>query len=163
MNNIARIPLKGGRSTLTPTRVVVHAMAEFVSYGGREYYATEWLAKRGLSAHILVTPSNTIIRCRDNDQGAYHALAQGHNEFSLGIEFLVSGVHDITSLSKTIKKPYLSEGQLETGIEFVRDEWVKGLGVLDYVRHTMIDPLNKQDPGEGFPWDIFLRGIGVII
>lgn len=160
---IARIPSDRGLNSIIPTRGVIHSMAEFVSFEGREYYAVDWLRKKGWSAHAFVTPSGTVIRSRENHQGAYHAKAQRHNYFSLGLEFLVSGVHDITSLYKTIKTPYLTAEQYNAGVEFVRKEWVEKEGILDYVRHSMVDPLNKQDPGIGFPFKDFIKDIGVII
>lgn len=161
--DIARCPLPKGLNSIVPTRGVIHSMAEFVSFEGREYYAIDWLRKKGWSAHAFVAPSGTVIRSRENHQGAYHAKARRHNYFSLGLEFLVAGVHDITSLYGTIKNPYLTPEQYRAGVDFVRQEWVEDLGILDYVRHSMIDPANKQDPGKGFPFDLFMKDIGVAV
>lgn len=142
--------------------VVLHAMAEYVKVGNRYYHAVEWLKKKGWSAHIFVTPSGTIIRSRNDNQGAYHAAAQGYNKISLGVEFLVAGVHDIASLYKTIQKPYLKPEQYKAGVEFVKKEWVLRAGILRYVEHSRLDPEKKKDPGAGFPLCQFLKDIGVI-
>jgi N-acetyl-anhydromuramyl-L-alanine amidase AmpD len=161
--NIARIPLPAGRTYLKATRGVIHCMAEFVSFEGQEYYAPEFLRMKGWSAHKFCTPSGTIIRCRENNQGAYHAAARGHNKISLGFEFLVAGVHDYESFIEAIKKPYLTEAQYDAGVKDIRKDWIEKEGILDYVRHSIIDPLKKQDPGVGFPWDDFILDIGVAI
>lgn len=160
---IINIPSKHGPSAIKPKRGVIHAMGEYIYHDGQWLRAVDFLEAIGLSAHALVEPSGRIIRCRNNNQGAWHAKAQGHNFKSLGIEYLVEGKHDITSLYEIIKEPYLKPQQYESGVEFVREEWVEGVGVLDYVRHSMIDPLNKQDPGKGFPFEDFIKDIGVAI
>lgn len=156
-------PSKYGPSIIEPKRGVIHAMGEYIFHDGKWLKAVDFLEVIGLSAHVLVEPSGQIIRCRNNNQGAWHAKAQGHNYKSLGIEFLVEGKHSYDSFCEAIKGPYLTPEQYEAGVKFVRKEWVKEIGILDYVRHSMIDPLNKQDPGDGFPFNDFLKDIGVII
>jgi len=160
--NIVKIPLPFGRDHLEPSKVAVHAIAEFVVKDGRAYHAIEWLRKKELSYHALATPSGTIIRCRDDNQVAWHAKAQGHNFKSLGIAFLVPGAHDYSSFLETIKKPYLLPGQYIAGMQFCRNEWVDKLGILHFAQHSKIDPENKTDPGKGFPWTKFLGDIGLI-
>lgn len=160
--NIINIPLPAGRSGLNPEKAIVHCMAEYVIHEGRSYHAIEWLRKKGLSAHLFVTPSCEVIRSRNDDQVAWHAKAHSHNFKTVGIEFLVPGAYDYAGLLEKIKHPYLLPGQLEAGIEACRQEWVDKLGILNFAEHSKIDPLNKQDPGDGFPWREFLKGIGVI-
>ena len=160
--NIAKIPLPFGGGHLEPSKVIVHAMAEFVIKDGRAYHAIEWLRKKKQSAHIFVTPSGTIIRSRGDDQVAWHAKAQGHNFKSLGIEFLVPGAHDYGSFLDTIKRDYLTPQQYSAGVEFCRKEWVNKLGILHFAKHSTIDPAMKEDPGGGFNWTQFLGDIGLI-
>lgn len=159
---VVKSPLPNGGSVLDPSKVVVHCMAEYVIYEGRAYHAIEWLRKKGWSAHIFVTPSGTVIRSRDDDQGAYHAKAQGHNSISLGIEFLVAGAHDYGSFLDAIKRDYLTPQQYKAGVEFCREEWIEKKGILNFVKHSIIDPARKEDPGGGFPWGEFLKDIGVV-
>ena len=154
------IPLPAGREGLEPTKVVVHAIAEFVIKDGRVYYATEWLRKKGLSYHVLVTPSGTPIRCRNDNQVAWHAKAQGHNFKALGIGFMVPGAYDYISFLERIKTSYLTGSQFDGGVKFCREEWVDK-GILHFAKHSSIDDA-KQDPGDGFLWKEFLTGIGVI-
>lgn len=141
-------------------RVVVHAMGEYIrDMDGQVYFAPDWLKRCGYSAHVLVATNGDIYRCREDDEEAIHAY--GNND-ALSIEWLVKGIHNLTSLHRAIKKPYLTQVQLEGGIEFVREVWVKRKGILRYEGHDKVDPRQiKQDPGKGFPWDKFLPGIGV--
>ena len=165
--NIINIPLprggrRKGRERQFPDRVIVHAMGEYIKKNGKVYHAVEWLEKINLSTHVLICPNGHIIRCREDSQEAIHAA--GNNYDTLGVEWLVKGEHDLSSLYKAIHQPYLSEIQLLNGIQFIREEWVKKLGILKYERHSQVDPKGKkQDPGDGFPWREFLKGIGVII
>jgi N-acetylmuramoyl-L-alanine amidase len=144
-------------------------MGEYIFYEGAYLHAVDLLRnirykvkdewKTGLSAHILVCPDGDIIRCRQDDQGAYHAA--GYNDDSLGIEFLVKGTHDSISFRRAIKKEYLTPEQYQSGMEFVRDEWRIKKGILNLARHSDVSPERKVDPGEGFPWGQFLREVGV--
>ena len=155
------VPIPFGGGLLDPHKAVVHAMAEFVVHEGKAYHAIDWLKKKGWSAHVLVTPSGTVIRSRSDNQVAWHAKAQGHNFKAVGIEFLVPGAHDWISFQRTIRHKYLTPQQYEAGVKFCREEWVEKRGILQYVKHSAIDPSNKPDPGEGFEWDRFLVDIGV--
>jgi hypothetical protein len=165
--NIINIPLprggkRKGRPEQFPDRVIIHAMSEYIRCNGKTYHALEWLEKLKLSAHVFGCPNGDIIRSREDDQEAIHAA--GNNYDTLSYEFLVEGVHDLTSLYEAIKKPYLSQMQLENGVKFVKEYWVGELGILRYEKHSTVDPSQeKQDPGGGFPWVAFLKGIGVII
>ncbi len=137
-----------------PSRIVIHAMGEYI--GG--VAAVEFLENVGLSAHILVCPNGDIIRCRRDNQGAYHA--KGYNNDSLGIEFLVTGDHNYSSFREMIKDPYLTSMQYEAGLQFVRDEWFIKRGIMLMDRHSDLSPERKQDPGDGFPWEQFMREVG---
>lgn len=155
---VAQIPLLDGRGRNEPKMVVVHAMAEFVEQGNRDLPAWDLLAKLDLSAHAFVTPSGVVVRSRDDDQGAWHA--KGFNRDSLGIEFLVPGVHTYSTFLKRMKEPYLSDAQYAAGVELVR-EWVRRYEISpdQVVRHSDVDPGRKHDPGDGFPWKRFVEEV----
>lgn len=156
---IANMPLThGGSRTNKPSRVVVHAMAEYIEQGGRDFTAYELLDRLGLSAHALVTPSGVVIRCRDDDEHAYHA--KGHNRNSLGVEVLVPGVHTYTTFLEAMKTEWVSDEQYVATVELVKS-WVDRyhIGETGVVRHLDIDPGRKHDPGDGFPWDSFVKGL----
>ena len=104
-------------------------------------------------------PNGDVVRCRRDDQGAYHA--KKHNENSLGIEFLVPGNHLYASFKEMIKEPYLTSVQYEAGMKFVRDEWFLKKGISKIERHSDVSPERKIDPGKGFPWEQFIREVGV--
>lgn len=152
---IIEFPLKGGAHYQVPKRIIVHSMAEYVP-GNPNTHATELLRSLGLSVHALVCPDGSIIRCRQDWEGAYHA--KGHNDNSLGVEFLVPGTYDYSGFLKRIKTPYLTPEQFAAGKYLVAD-WAKKYAILDIQRHSDVDPERKFDPGNGFPWTTFLEDI----
>lgn len=142
-----------------PTMVVVHAMGEFVrGEDGIDRHAPDWLGHLRLSAHAFVTPSGTIIRAAEDERICWHA--RGFNTRSLGVEFLVPGVHDIVTLTKAISQPYLTEAQFEAGVRLVA-EWRRkhDIRLRAVVQHSELDQ-RKPDPGDGFPWNEFVRRLG---
>lgn len=151
----AQIPLAAGAATNKPDKIVIHAMAEYIDQGGRDFSAVEWLERLGLSAHALITPSGVIIECRDPTRGAYHA--KRHNRNSLGVEFLVAGAHTYGTFLEAIKGRYLTEDQIAAGVHLVR-EWASDFRIpKDRIfRHSDLSPGRKFDPGDGFPWVSFL-------
>ncbi len=153
--------LSNGPSQQSPNRVIIHAMGEYIKTPKGVLYAPDFLEKIGLSAHALVTPHKGVMRCRDDNEGAWHA--KGFNKDSLGIEFLVEGMHNYSSFLKAIKMPYLTDSQYENGVKFVLNNWVLTKRILRYDRHSDVDPKRKFDPGNGFPWLKFLVDIGVTI
>jgi N-acetyl-anhydromuramyl-L-alanine amidase AmpD len=168
--NIIKIPIpRGGRIKgrveQFPNRVIVHAMAEYIIFKGKRYHAVEWLEKSSLSAHVFFCPNGHIIRSREDNQEAIHAAGNNYN--TIGAEWLVPGEYSPETYHKFIQaihQPYISEIQLMNSIQFAREEWVEKCGILKYEKHSQVDPKgNKQDPGDGFPWSKFLKGIGVII
>ena len=158
--NIINHPLSRGALSQDPNRGIIHAMAEYIFWEGKWRHASEFLEMIGLSAHILIAPNGDIFKCRDWTQGAYHA--KGHNDDTLGAEWLVEGEHDYESFIKAIGSPYLADKQFSGGCEYIRKEWVEELGILHYQRHSEVDRMRKYDPGNGFPWTKFLQEIGVI-
>ena len=147
------IPLGEGSNYNTPNTVIIHAIGEFIHYDGRILHAVDFLREIGLSAHALICTDGSVIQCRELNQGAYHA--KGHNSHSIGIEFLVPGVHTYGSFIEAISKPYLTDAQFETGIELCRN-WGAG---REMQRHSDVDPARKKDPGEGFPWVKFITEV----
>jgi len=148
--NIAKIPLPKGASSNSPKRIVIHAMGEFIKYKEEDMYAPYFLKEIGLSAHALITPEGTVIRCREDNQGGYHA--KGHNTDTLGVEFMLQGVHDYGSFIRGIKNPWVNAKAYAAGQELIK-QWMAKHAIKkeDVVYHSEIDPERKEDPGIGFP------------
>lgn len=127
-----------------PDRIVLHAMSEYIE----GLYAVDFLKNIGLSVHAMITPDGKIIRCRNDNEGAYHA--KGFNTNSLGVEFLVGGRHSYTSFLAAIQKPYVSKEQYEAGVYLVKS-WMKEYDIIKVHEHSYLSPRRKFDPGPGFP------------
>jgi len=142
----ANYPLNKGNKYNKPKFIVLHAMGEFIEYEKQHYHATEFLKLVGLSAHRLITPSGVVIKCREDNQGAWHA--KGYNTDSLGIEFLVPGVHNYKSFLKALKTSYLTSKALKAGVEILK-YWMDKFDIdkIDIKSHQQIDPDRKHDPG----------------
>ena len=152
--------LPDGPRDQMPDRIVVHAMGYRIRTDNGVLYAASFLESIGLSAHILVAPDGTRIRCRSDCEGAWHA--RGYNDDSLGIEVLVDGVHDYGSFTERIQTPWVNKEQLDSAIDQVAEWCVRwdippGPGTLD--EHSTLDPDRKVDPGDGFPWAEFVRRV----
>lgn len=151
--------LPHGAKRQTPRRIIVHAMGEMIQSGDgaerRIYPAAEWLDHLGLSAHALVSPTGEVVRCRVDEEGAWHA--KGHNEDSLGVEVLVPGVHTYATLLRAIRTEYVTPAAWTATLRLVRD-WMRLWSIpVDRVqRHSDVDPGRKYDPGSGFAWAPFL-------
>ena len=138
-----------GATHQTPNRIIVHAMGEYIL----DEHAPDFLISQGLSAHVLAAPDGTLIRCRADEEGAYHAL--GFNTDSLGIEMLVAGHHDYGSFLKAIEAPWVTDAQYAAVVKQCR-EWMQKFSITRIERHCDVSPGRKLDPGTGFPWDKFL-------
>lgn len=146
-----------GTSYNTPDTIIVHAMGEYVFNGNDIVYAPDFLLRQGLSAHALITPDGTVYRCRKDDQSAYHA--KGFNTNSLGVEIMVLGRYDHTSLKREMENKYIKPEQYEALVEQCK-EWLKLHKIKNIFRHSDVSPGRKYDPGNGFPWEQFLTDIG---
>ena len=149
-------PLPKGAKYQTPSRVVLHAMGEYIKLDSGTKHAYDFLKGIGLSAHALICPDGTVIRCREDNQGAYHA--RNSNKNSLGVEFLVAGTHNYSSFKKAIKKPYLTFEQHVAGVELLR-EWCSKYDIKSIDTHSRLSPERKIDPGKGFPLAQFLKDV----
>jgi len=145
-----------GSAQQTPGRVVLHAMGEFILHEGKILPAEDFLLKQGLSAHVLVTPRGEEIKLRKDDEGAYHA--RGFNKNSLGIEFLVPGIHTYETFLDAIKRNYLTDAAYDTGVNVVCT-WCLLHNIQSIDRHSFLDPSRKYDPGAGFPYQKFIDDV----
>lgn len=153
---IAHIPLDKHGGSQTPNKIVIHAIGEFIDTEGDDYYAPEFLRNIGLSVHYFITPTGVVIRSVDDDVKAWHA--KGSNTGSIGIEFMVPGLHTYSTFTERIKTQYLCKGQYAAGVKLVKhlcDEYK----IDDIERHSDLSPKRKVDPGTGFPWDRFMDDI----
>lgn len=142
--------LPHGPKNQTPKRIIVHAMGQHIVVGDDIMFAPDFLDHMGLSAHLLVDPSGELIRCRNDGQGAWHA--KGFNTDSLGIEFLVEGVHDYKSFLKAIQENYITQKQWVVGVAAI-NQWMGQHNIKMIDRHSDVDPDRKKDPGSGFDWE----------
>jgi N-acetyl-anhydromuramyl-L-alanine amidase AmpD len=156
MNIINKKLIYGGRKTNEPDTIIVHSMGEKIKNNDRIYDAFEWLDFLKLSAHALILPNGDLIRCRNDDQRAWHA--KGNNTNSLGVEFLVPGIHDYASFLELIKTDWVSDEQYSTGIEIIK-QWKNEHRIENILRHSDVSPGRKVDPGAGFKWPWFYSQI----
>ena len=153
---VKSIPLPKGPKKQNPSRIILHSMGEYIDLDSGPKYAPDFLKDVGLSVHALICPDGNVIRCREDNQGAWHA--KGFNKDSLGIEFLVPGVHSYISFKKVIKKPYITFAQHVTGVELVRD-WCSKYDITSIEEHRSLSPKRKYDLGDGFPLQQFLQDV----
>ncbi len=132
-----------------PTKIILHAMGQYIDDEARDYFAPNWLSKLGVSSHMLLAPDGIAVQCVPDNRIAWHA--RGFNTGSLGIEFLVSGLHTYGTLLETIKNPWLSGAQFTNGQKIVRD-WIEAYGIekSNVLYHSEVSPERKFDPGKGF-------------
>lgn len=132
-----------------PQMVIVHAMAYQIDYQGERLYAASFLDRMGLSAHILVAPGGDMIRCREDEQVAWHA--RGFNIDTLGIEVLVPNVYDYQSFTQRIAEPWVDDKQLRAVADQLK-QWASDWPIHQIRGHNHVDSERKVDPGRGFPW-----------
>jgi len=133
-----------------PKVKLIHAMGQYIDFeNGEDCHAKYLLDMYGLSAHFLIDPSGVIIQCLDIEMMGAHA--KGHNRGTVGIEFLVPGLHTLATLYDAIKTGWVTKAAFEAGVELCA--WLDLEGVTEWGRHDCLDPARKKDPGEGFPYD----------
>lgn len=132
-----------------PKTKFIHAMGQFIDMEtGPDLSASQLLQKLGLVAHYLIDPSGSIIELLDYRVMGAHA--KGFNSGTVGIEFLVPGLHTLTTLYEAMKSEWASVEQLMAGARLCA--WLESKGVTGWERHDKADPSRKKDPGEGFPY-----------
>lgn len=169
------LPLPG-RGAHQATRLVVHAMGEFILNRTPEtgpvgtIAAHDWLAGIGLSAHALISPGGTVIECVPRTEIAYHA--KGHNRDTLGVELLVAGTHTYASLALALGwnvrdwgaanplpgDPYTPAQYQALAWWLAREMQALGLTWEAVTDHHALDPARKFDVGPVFSWGR-LRGL----
>jgi len=142
---------------VTPVRrIVLHAMGEYVRSDPWVRHCTHVLESLGVSAHAIALPDGRLLACVPPARIAHHA--KGHNTDSVGIEFAVAGVWDYAGFLTRIRTPWVTDAALEAGVAWVADQCrAFGLGTAAVTTHARLDPDRKQDPGAGFPLDVFLE------
>lgn len=156
--NFAHMPSEYGGGDNTPGLIVVHAIGEFIDTAAEDYFAPDFLDTLGLSAHVFITPSGVPIRCRDDSEIAWHA--KGFNGDSLGIEFLVPGLHTYSTFMQVLSTDYVSVSAFATGAEVIQN-WISEHDITLIRKHSDLSPGRKVDPGNGFPWKALLEAVGV--
>lgn len=160
-HEIVRRHLPDGPKEQSPKRIIVHAMGHRIRVSEKKtLYAASFLERQGLSAHMLVAPDGTAIRCRDDDEGAWHA--KGCNSDSLGIEVLVPGDHNYSTFLEAIEGNWVTKAQYETAVDIVAHwchEWAISTQAGEMDRHSDVDPERKSDPGRGYPWARFVGDV----
>lgn len=138
-----------------PKRIVLHCMAERIDYADQRMDAPDFLRHVGLSSHAMVRSDGTLIHCREDNEGAYHA--EGHNQDTLGIELLVPDAHNLAQLKDKVQHTWLTGHQYLAAAEWVRDKMKRHEIPRDeVVRHMDLDPERRWfDPGPAFPWSLF--------
>jgi len=138
-----------------PKRIVIHCMAERIDYEDQRLDAPDFLRHVGLSCHAMIRPDGTLIHCREDNEGAYHA--KGHNQDTLGIELLVPDCYNLAQLKKRTAETYLLGDQFRTLCSWTRGKMRRHEIDRDLVvGHCHVDPDRRwYDPGAGFPWDLF--------
>jgi N-acetyl-anhydromuramyl-L-alanine amidase AmpD len=142
---------KNGKETdFAPEGIIVHSMADRITWDGYNHAAEDFLDEIGLSAHSLISVNGDNIRMRGDNELAYHA--KQYNSQALGIEFRVPGVISYADFLEKIKTPYLSEAAYWAGLEQILT-WFATIPSLKWIRpHEDLDS-GKFDPGAGFPWE----------
>jgi len=154
----AQMPNYFGGNSNEPNKIIIHSMGEIIDNDEIDFYAPNWLEQLELSVHAFITPTGVIIRSRSDNQGAWHC--KGYNVNSLGVEFLVAGLHTYETFLSAIDKPYISPAQYKAGVSLVKS-WVGKFDIeKDRIfKHSFLDPERKYDPGNGFPWTKFINDI----
>ncbi len=156
IQHLVENPNENGKDGNDPDLIVVHAMAEYIKTKDGNKRADIFLEEYGLSAHCLIFPNGHVMVCRYPDQVAWHA--KGFNLKSLGVEFLLPGVHDYGSFQEGIREDWVTSAAWRSGVALVH-QWVRMFGIDDIQRHSDLSPERKADPGTGFDWSKFINEV----
>lgn len=145
----------------SPDVKFTHAMGQFIDMeGGHDFHASEFLNHINLSAHFLIDPSGTIIEMLPMDRQGAHA--KGHNYKTVGIEWLVPGLHTYGSLMKTLESElWVTPQAFNAGVSLY--SWLEANGVMGWARHDETDPGRKFDPGPKFPYKELKERVNQIV
>lgn len=153
-SQIVQLPPARSRPRPEPiSGIVIHAMGEWIAGGGEPSPAWEFLTARGLSAHAYITPSGVTLRQVADERAALHA--GNANAWTLGVEVLVPGVHNLRSLYEAMDQPgWVAPAQMEALVTLVGG-WLTRWDLLpvDVRGHSELEPQRKRDPGRGFDWE----------
>lgn len=153
---------RAGRPALiAPIAILVHAMGERV--GGIP--ARRFLQESVVDVHALIPSSGEIVRLIPDRQVAYHAGVSrlagtvAMNTRSLGVELLVTGDHDIASLTRALRGPTdpFTAAQRAALVWLCRD-WcaqhpsIRVLLGHEHVAGPWVRADAKVDPGPHIEW-----------
>ena len=143
-----------------PNTIVVHAVAEFIDFRHRDQTGWEFIDSLGWGAHYYITPSGTIINSIPEQRMGAHA--KGHNEDTIGIEFVVPGLHTIETLTRAMDNPgWMSYAQTEHGILLCNELISRHKNIKYMTSHAHLSPERKTDPGKGFPYPEFIEKVNL--
>jgi N-acetyl-anhydromuramyl-L-alanine amidase AmpD len=129
------------------------------------------LAGKKLSAHCLVSPGGTVVRCVPDEDVAYHAGVsswigrEGLNDTFLGVELLLPGGWEYAAFKQALRDgtAVFTQACIEAAAWQVAT-WVEQHGIMmaDMVRHSDVSGdevrgvgKGKLDPGAGLDWMAF--------
>lgn len=177
--HITNLPCDKHSGKRTHTQMlVVHSIESPLANGYAVAMSNNWLGRRfdgdgnliEASANVIVSP-DTLVRSVHTDYAAWHA--SWANSLSIGYEqagyaaftraqWLTGlGKNQIDRLAREMAEDaklygiplrWLTRAQVNAIAN--GDRTIKGL-----VTHATIDPANRTDPGDGFPYDVLLASI----
>ena len=150
-------PFKNHGGTLhNADTIVVHAIGEYIDSEGPDMHCLEFLDKLGYSYHRVIDTSGDVIESVDVHNMAWHCKKNKGNFRSIGVAFMVQGLHDITSLTKALRRgDALTLEQLESGIEECQRIISLRPTITDMVRHSDWDSRKPDFPEDAFDFGAF--------
>ena len=154
-------------STVVDT-IIIHSMTEYVVPDGRTIFAMDFLNEIQLGAHYFIAPDGLTIRGVAPDFRTPHVGKSEYlgrkwlNETSIGIEFLVPGIHTYKEFVQAllIGDPFTDE-QYRAGGELIASLKKQFPSILARISGHMNvssdairgDGRGKVDPGRHFNWE----------
>ena len=137
----------------TADTIVVHALAEFIDFGEVDKSGWRHVDDLGWGAHFYVYPSGAIVQSLGTSQMGAHA--RGYNRSTIGIEFIVPGVHTYQTFVGAMDQLWMSRAQVDSGIVLINDLVETEKKIKYLTSHRYLDPERKVDPGAGFEYEKF--------